>query len=94
MDNCRDEEDCPLNGCKGKDCPEYQPPLPLDIEAMLAAMTVTLAKAIKQEQNDMLNGRLCDLHDLADAIHDEYVKAAHEEPEIPNAPSVPMDFNG
>ena len=80
--------------CEWKKCGSYKPPLPLDIEAVLAAVIATLAKAIKQEQNDMLNGRLCDLHDEADALHDEYVEAAHDEPEEPMGKKVPMDFNG
>jgi hypothetical protein len=52
--------------------------VPLDIESMLAAMTVTLAKAISQEQDDTLNDDLCELYELADAFHDKYVEAVHE----------------
>ena len=103
MDNCRDEEDCPSKDCKGKNCPEYQKPLPLDILAVLADFIPKINQICDQlhAKSLVLEDDYCKAGNKANAIFDlcgelqaDYAEIVNEEPEEPNAPKVPMDYNG
>jgi hypothetical protein len=66
---------------------------PIDIEAMLAAMVATLAKAIAQEQDDTLNDDLCELYERADGIRERYIEAVHDEFQDDTPPNAPKEAN-
>ena len=99
MDNCRDEEDCPSKDCKGKNCPEYQKPLPLDILAVLADFIPKINQICDQlhAKSLVLEDDYCEAGDKANAIFDlcgelqaDYTKIVNEEPEEPMGKPVPM----
>jgi hypothetical protein len=103
MDNCRDEEDCPSKECKGKNCPEYQAPLPLDILATLADFIPKINQICDQlhAKSLVLEDDYCKAGDKANAIFDlcgelqaDYIKIVDDESEFPDAKGVPMDHNG
>ena len=100
MDNCRDEEDCPSKDCKGKNCPEYQKPLPLDILAVLADFIPKINQICDQlhAKSSVLEDDYCKAGDKANAIFDlcgelqaDYAEIVNEEPEEPMGKPVPMD---
>ncbi len=69
----------------------------IDIIKELYRLTRELNDMIAQEQDDTLNGLLCDLHDLTDYTCMEYEEKAHDElqsDDPPLAKGVPMGHNG
>lgn len=64
-DNCQAVEDCIKQGCEGKTCSGYQSPILGQHNPELLALESMLPTLIDSEQDDTLNGYLCD---CADAI--------------------------